>query len=133
MQYEEYKSRMEAQGRKPVSFEDYAAKVEAGYMATRGVVDKGAYCALPDFAMEELSLLACARDAAAENGKAIFHDLETAKTLLDATAGELGELKGKYAKLEKELRRYRKIADMLAAEVPAEKLRDLLFSAVSAD
>lgn len=133
MTYEEYKSRMEAQGRKPVSFEDYASKVEAGYMAIIDHIDKDAYCALPDGAMEAISMLAHDRDCASECGKAVFHDLETAKTLLGATAGELGELKGKYAELEKELRRYRKIADMLSAEVPAEKLRDLLFSAVSAD
>lgn len=117
MTYEEYKSRMEAQGRKPVEPEHYDL-VETAYMALANA-DKDEFCQLSDRMIADIRILANQRDSAL--------------TLLGATAGELGDLKGKCAELEKELRRYRKIADMLAAGVPAERLRDLLFSAVSAD
>ncbi|MBR3087320.1 MAG: hypothetical protein IKH04_13065 [Kiritimatiellae bacterium] len=131
MTYEEYKQRMEAQGRKPVEIEHYDL-VETAYMALANA-DKDEFCQLSDRMIADIRILANQRDSAL--------------TLLGATAGELGDLKGECAELEKErsdlkdmnaelekeLRRHEKLVSALLAELPAEKLRAFMLSMVDAD
>lgn len=57
MQYEEYKARMEKQGRKPVSAEDYEKRIEPAYMAMTNT-DKDEFCALPDGVIADIATLA---------------------------------------------------------------------------
>jgi len=57
MQYEEYKARMEKQGRKPVGIEDYEKRIEPAYMAMTNT-DKDEFCSLPDGVIADIATLA---------------------------------------------------------------------------
>lgn len=57
MQYEDYKARMEKQGRKPVSAEDYEKRIEPAYMALTNT-DKDTFCSLPDGVIADIATLA---------------------------------------------------------------------------
>ena len=132
MQYEEYKARMEKQGRKPVGIEDYEKRIEPAYMAMTNT-DKDEFCALPDGVIADIRILANQRESARhaanvaeEKAKAAIGDLRQAVDLL-------ASLKDKYAEAGKQLRRHEKLVSALLAELPAEKLRAFMLSMVDAN
>ena len=129
MNYNEYKSRMEAQGRKPVEPEHYDL-VETAYMALANA-DKDEFCQLTDRMIADIRILANQRDSARHDAEVAEKERRETWVKLNETRDALGIAKANVALLEKELRRHKTLVDDLAMVLPPEKLRDFLLSAVS--
>lgn len=131
MNYDEYKSRMEAQGRKPVEREHYDL-VETAYMALANA-DKDEFCQLSDRMVADIRILADQRDSARHAAKVAEEKAKAAIGDLRQAVDLLASLMDKYAEAGKQLRRHEKLVSALLAELPAEKLRAFMLSMVDAD